>query len=91
MITICENTYGKNNPATAIAYGDSGLLCYVNRYYDGDIEIHKRTLLSQTFVLGNHPDTAQIYINIGGAYYEKKEYNKASDMFIKAKKCSRRL
>ena len=90
VVTICENTSGKDTPVTAIAYGDSGLLWHVKGYYDSAIEMRKRTLLSQESILGNNSDTAQVYINIGGVCYEKKEYNRASSMFTKAKK-SRRL
>ena len=33
----------------------------------------------------------KIYINIGGAYYEKKEYNTVSDMFTKEKNIEKTL
>ena len=61
MVTICENAYGKDHSTTAVVYGDLCLLCYVKGDYDGAMEMHKRTLLIQESILGNHPDTSQIY------------------------------
>ena len=54
--------------------------------YDEAIKMHLKAMAIQEQILGSaNPDTAQVYQNIGAAYYEQALFEKALEFHTKAK------
>ncbi len=74
-----------NKKLLADCYAEVGNHLLDNEYYSEALEYFDKAKIIRQELLGeNHPDTAQIYNNIGLVYDNQRKYNRAIEYFEKA-------
>jgi len=85
LVPLCEKVQGKDNPDTATAYNNIGVVYHRQGDYTRAIKFYQKALDIREKMLGmEHPDTATTYSTIGTAYDNLGNYPKALEYYQKA-------